>query len=169
MKLEIKLNDRIAAVEFLGHQGDIFKVRVDDKVYEVNTRQVRAGVFSMIHDHNSYLIDVIKGSSNKNLEVAAWNNHYSVDIIDAEARYLMSRGKGSLGEDDNIISSPMPGKVVKVLVNVGDELKAGDTVVIVSAMKMESEYKVKQDCKVSEVLVKENDTVDSHQPMVIVE
>jgi biotin carboxyl carrier protein len=169
MKVDIKLNERIAEVEFLKHEGEYFFIRVDNKVYEVDAKQLKAGVFSILHNNQSFLIDVTQGSSNKNFEVSAWNNRYNVDIIDAEAKYQMSRGKGGLGEDENIISSPMPGKIVKVMVKPGDILKAGDTVIIVSAMKMESEYKVKQDCVVSEVLVNEGDTVDSHQAMVIVE
>lgn len=169
MKLEIKLNERIADVEFIKHEGDLFTIRVDDKFYDIDAKQIKSGVFSMLHDNDSYLIDVLQTSSNKNLEVNAWNNSYSVEIIDAESKYQMSRGKGALGEDENIISSPMPGKVVKVLAKVGDKLCSGDTVIIVSAMKMESEYKVKQDCIVTEVLVKEGDTVDSHQAMVLVE
>ncbi|MBU2466496.1 MAG: biotin/lipoyl-binding protein, partial [Bacteroidetes bacterium] len=71
--------------------------------------------------------------------------------------------------DEHIIASPMPGKVVKVLVKEGDHVKAGETVVVVSAMKMESEYKVKQDRVIKKVLVKEGDTVSGDQPMVIIE
>ena len=54
-------------------------------------------------------------------------------------------------------------------VKKGDKVKAGETVIIVSAMKMESEYKVKQDRVVKDVKVKEGDTVDGNQPLVIVE
>lgn len=169
MKLDIKLNDRTAEVEFIKHEGEIFTLSVDGKLYEIDAKQIKSGAFSMIHDNQSYLIDVLETSSSKNLEVNAWNNNYAVEIIDAESKYQMSRGKGALGDDENVISSPMPGKVVKVLAKIGDHLKEGDTVIIVSAMKMESEYKVKQDCVVSEILVNEGDTVDSHQPMVIVE
>ncbi len=72
-------------------------------------------------------------------------------------------------DDDNTISSPMPGKVVKILVKKGDKIKAGDTVVIISAMKMESEYKVKKDRLIIDVLVKEGDIIDGNQPLVIIE
>jgi len=63
----------------------------------------------------------------------------------------------------------MPGKIVKIMVKKGDVLKAGDTVIVVSAMKMESEYKVKQDSTVQDILVSEGDTIEGHQPLVIVE
>jgi biotin carboxyl carrier protein len=63
----------------------------------------------------------------------------------------------------------MPGKIVKILVKIGDKVKAGDTVVIVSAMKMESEYKVKNDRTIKDILVKEGDTIDGNQPLIIIE
>ena len=63
----------------------------------------------------------------------------------------------------------MPGKVVKIPVNVGDKVKAGDVVIIISAMKMESEYKVKKDRIIREILVKEGDIVEGNQPLIIIE
>jgi biotin carboxyl carrier protein len=169
MKVDIKINDRIAEVEMVENTGSIFKIRVDDKIYEVDSKEVKEGVFSILNNNKSYLIDINAGTSNKNFEVTAWNKVFPVDIIDAEAKYLMSRGKGAAADDENVISSPMPGKVVKILVEEGQEVKAGDTVIIVSAMKMESEYKVKQDSVVKEVCVSEDDTIDGNQPLIIVE
>jgi biotin carboxyl carrier protein len=67
------------------------------------------------------------------------------------------------------MASQSPGKVVKILFKEGDFVKAGETVVVVSAMKMESEYKVKQDRKIKRILVKEGDTVKGDQPMVVIE
>jgi biotin carboxyl carrier protein len=58
---------------------------------------------------------------------------------------------------------------VDVLVSEGDEVKAGQTLVIVSAMKMESEYKSGRDGKIRQILVKAGDTVDSDQVMVTLE
>ena len=70
---------------------------------------------------------------------------------------------------DNSIVSPMPGKVVKVLVQKGDAVQQGQTLIIVAAMKMESEYKVSRDGIVAEVLVKDGDTVDGNQTLIVIE
>jgi biotin carboxyl carrier protein len=88
--------------------------------------------------------------------------------VDAETKYQKSR-KSIDTKEENTISSPMPGKVVRILVKPGDLVKAGDTVVIVSAMKMESEYKVKSDRMIKEIKVKEGDTVSANQPLIIIE
>ena len=60
----------------------------------------------------------------------------------------------------------MPGKVVKVLVAVGDEVKSGQGVVVVEAMKMENELKSPKDGKVKAVAVKEGQAVEAGQSLV---
>ena len=62
----------------------------------------------------------------------------------------------------------MPGKVMKVLVKKGEHVEKGQTVVILSAMKMESEYKAGCSGVVSKVAVKEGDTVEGNQLMVVI-
>jgi len=114
------------------------------------------------------MTSLVEAKNAKSYTVNTLYESFDVQIIDAESKYLMNRKKDD-GEDDLVIASPMPGKVVKVLVKAGDRVKAGETVVVVSAMKMESEYKVKQDRLIKKVLVKEGDTVAGDQPMVIIE
>jgi biotin carboxyl carrier protein len=63
----------------------------------------------------------------------------------------------------------MPGKVVKILAAVGDKVKAGTSVIVVEAMKMQSEYKVKNDCIIKAILVKPNDVIDSDQTLIQLE
>jgi len=67
------------------------------------------------------------------------------------------------------VQSPMPGKVVKVLVTVGDEVKAGQGVVVVEAMKMENELKSPKDGKVKAVSAKEGQAVEAGQSLVTLE
>jgi pyruvate carboxylase subunit B len=67
------------------------------------------------------------------------------------------------------VQSPMPGKVVKVLVGVGDEVKSGQGVVVVEAMKMENELKSPKDGKVKAVAVKEGQAVEAGQSLVTLE
>ena len=169
MKLEINIGERTAEVELLERKDNYAFVSVDGKVYKLDPLQLQNGDYSVLNNHISYNIEIVNGNNPKCYKVSSGFNQYDVDIIDAEAKYLKARGKGGGTEDDNAISSPMPGKVVKILVKEGDEVKAGEAVVIVSAMKMESEYKVKQDRKIIEVCVKEGDNIDGGQPLVIVE
>jgi biotin carboxyl carrier protein len=63
------------------------------------------------------------------------------------------------------VQSPMPGKVVKLLVAPGDEVKAGQGVVVVEAMKMENELKAPRDGKVKAIAVKEGQAVEAGQTL----
>lgn len=58
------------------------------------------------------------------------------------------------------IGAPMPGKVLKLNIKPGDEVKAGDVLMVTEAMKMETNIKAKEDCKVAEVKFKEGDKVE---------
>lgn len=168
MSLEIKINGRIASVKLLKHEGNIYEIEVDDKVYKLDALMVEQGVYSILHNHVSHNLELIEKNDHRHFNVNTYYHSYDVEIIDAEARYKMNRSVDEL-DDIRKIASPMPGKVVRIPVKVGDEVKAGDTVIIVSAMKMESEYKVQKDRTIKEILVKEGDTVDGNQTLVVVE
>ena len=67
----------------------------------------------------------------------------------------------------NYYSSPTPGK--SSYFNIGDNVKAGDTVCIVEAMKLINEINASVDCKISKFLVKDGESVEKGQPLIIVE
>lgn len=168
MAIDIKIEDKVSSVKMLEKNGRFYKISIDNRVYNVDLLEVEKGVYSIIYKNKSYNVELSEGNKAKSFEVNTLYNSYDVDILDAEAKYINSRKSDEL-DDGSVISSPMPGKVVKILVNVGDKLKAGDTVIIISAMKMESEYKVKKDRIVKEIKVNEGDTIDGNQPLVIIE
>ena len=72
-------------------------------------------------------------------------------------------------EQNGRITSPMPGKVVKIPVSVGQEMKAGETVIVIEAMKMQSNYKVTSDCRIKEILVQEGDNIAGEQTLIRLE
>ena len=168
MALEVNIDGQSVNVELLNKEKNIHRISIDGKIYEVDLVMVEKGVYSVIYKNKSYNVELVQGKSLKTYTINTLYNSYDIDILDAEAKYLNSRKQDEL-EDNLAISSPMPGKVVKVLVKVGDKVKAGDTVVVISAMKMESEYKVKKDRLIKEVLVKEGDTIDGNQSLIIIE
>ena len=63
----------------------------------------------------------------------------------------------------------MPGKVVKVYVKPGDRVEVGQPLIVLSAMKMESEFKAGNRGIVREVPVTEGETVDTNQLLVIID
>jgi biotin carboxyl carrier protein len=65
--------------------------------------------------------------------------------------------------------SPMPGKVIRLLVNVGDEVEAGQGLVVVEAMKMQNEIRSPKKGKVERVLVSEGQNVNAGEALAWVE
>ena len=166
--LEIQVGDRVAKVRLLVQNGNNLTISVDDKVYETDIIMVERGVYSIILDGRSYNVELIESEGPKKYSVNTIFNSYDLEVLDAESKYQKSRKRVD-DLEDSIISSPMPGKVVRILCKAGDQVKAGDTVIIVSAMKMESEYKVKNDRTIKEIKVNEGDTVGANQPLIIIE
>ena len=65
--------------------------------------------------------------------------------------------------------SPMPGKVVRVLVAAGAEVEAGQGIIVVEAMKMQNEIKSPKKGKVSKIIAAEGATVNAGEALAIVE
>lgn len=168
MPFEIKIKDRTAKVEILEQTGSLYTVKIGERTYKIDAVRVENGVYSLIYNGKSTNMEMIEGNMPNKYIVNTRSNDYSIEIIDAKARYLAAN-KGELDNGDAIISSPMPGKIVKIMVEKGDQVAKGDTVIIVSAMKMESEYKSPVNGIVSQVFVSENEVVQGNQALIDIE
>jgi biotin carboxyl carrier protein len=127
------------------------------------------GVYSILYNGHSYNVELIQSDNSKKYIVNTFAKTFNVEVVDAESKYISSRSQGMQQEEENLVASPMPGKVVKIPVKAGDQVIAGQTLIVVEAMKMQSEFKASHDKTVLEVLVKEGDTVNAHQLMMKLE
>ena len=123
MSLEIKINDRIARANLIDQDGNILKIEVDGKIYEVDLLHTSDGTFSILEGGNSYNIELVPGNQQKKYTAHTLYDSYDITIIDAESRYLSNRNANGGASKSKTISSPMPGKVVKILVKEGDIVK----------------------------------------------
>jgi len=169
MAVEIKVGERVAWVNLLNQDGNILEIDVDGKVYKVDLMHTADGTFSILENGNSHNIELVPHDEPKKYTAYTLYQSYDLEVIDAEARYLMNRGGSGFDSNENTISSPMPGKVVSVLVKEGDTVKEGETVIIIAAMKMESEYKATKDGVVKKVNVKNEDTIEGNQILIELE
>lgn len=74
-----------------------------------------------------------------------------------------SEGKGE------VIKAPLPGTITSIDVSVGQEVKAGDTLVVLEAMKMANNIEAEKDGKVTAICVKNGQSVMEDDPLVVVE
>jgi len=169
MILEIRVGERTANVELINKEDNKVQISIDDKIYDVDIVMVENGVYSIIMDNKSYNMELMRGESGKSYMVNTLYNYFPVEIIDIQAKYMKSRKIDDVDESQDRIFSPMPGKIVKIPVKKGDQVITGQTVIIVEAMKMQSEYKVKRDSIIKDILVKEGDNVEGNQTLIVLE
>lgn len=165
--MEIQVGNKTMEVTLLSKEGNQVKIDVDGKVYDVDVAMLQNGTCSLIYDGNSYNAEIIKGEGGKHYSVNLNYSTYQIDMLDSQAKYMrMRKGSTSNSGQADVITAPMPCKIVKVYVHDGDELKAGDTVLTMEAMKMQSNYKVSADCTVNEILIKEGESVRVEQTLI---
>jgi biotin carboxyl carrier protein len=82
------------------------------------------------------------------------------------AQAVASKGRGPAGPE--ILRSPMPGKVVKLLVKVGDDVAAGQGVAVIEAMKMENEMRAGRAGKVSAIHVTEGQALEAQAQVLTI-
>ena len=169
MAYEISIGHRTAKIELLNRVGHKALIKVDDIKYDLDIVEVENGVYSILYNGHSYNVELIRGESSKKFIVNTFAKSFNAEVIDAESKYITNRNQGMEVEGSNQVASPMPGKIVKIPVSVGDVVSAGQTLIVVEAMKMQSEFKATGDKIVQAILVKEGDTVDSHQVMIKLE
>jgi biotin carboxyl carrier protein len=169
LDFEIKLGEKLSKVQILREDGNLLKVAVNGKKYDIDIVNVEDGIYSILYKNKSYNIEIIESENSKKYTVNTPYQTYDAEVVDAETRYIASRNQSKELEGNNIISSPMPGRIVRIPVTEGQEVAIGQTVVVVSAMKMESEYKSPKNGIVKNIHVKAGDVVIGHQPLVTIE
>jgi biotin carboxyl carrier protein len=101
-----------------------------------------------------------------------WNLHlrgqrFEAEVLDSRTRSIREMTGAGAGPTGPVpVKAPMPGLMVKVEVEVGDIVEAGQGVAIVEAMKMENELKAQGPGKVHAIHVAEGDTVEKDQVLV---
>lgn len=166
--MEMNIGERTAQIQLLSKEKDLVRISVDDRIYEVNVVVTDNGICSLIHDGRSFSMELSSSDNGRSYTVRQGFNSYEVEIVDAQEKYMRSRRKEDVRQEDTIVA-PMPGKIVKILVNPGDQVKEGDTLVVFEAMKMQSNLNVVGDCTIGTILVSEGDSVASGQPLIRLE
>lgn len=121
----------------------------------VNADIVKTGVdkYHLILNHVSYNIELIgKNETGKLLKIAVNGKIHDVEIKDKYDELLQQLGMDKMiSRKSNVIKAPMPGLVLRILVNEGDNIKKGDALLVLEAMKMENIIKADGDGVVKKI------------------
>ncbi len=155
--------------EFLVEIIDDRHVSIDGKIVEVDFESVQSQpVFSLIVDGKSYEAYVYDGE--EDLEVLVKGRLYHSQVEDERERRLRAASGGGVVDSGTFhLKAPMPGLVVSVSVEEGQEVKKGDVLLILESMKMQNELKCPRDGVVGRILVGGGDSVEQRQKMLSVE
>ncbi|WP_306818147.1 biotin/lipoyl-containing protein [Archangium lipolyticum] len=144
-----------------------FKLTHGGKTFLVDALTLDHGAVSMLVDGTSYGVEF--DEQGDEVQVLVRGQVTRIDVAD-ERRLRLRAGTAAFSvEGKQVIAAPMPGKVVKVLVKLGDEVKEGQGLVVVEAMKMENELKSPKAGKVVELPAKEGTAVEINAKLVVVE
>lgn len=176
MIYEVAIGDRIRTVGIV-RKGGLLHVDVDGRTHIVDARRVNESVLSMLVQRDgatapSRSIDAAFATQPTagDFDVHLDGRRVSVQIRPAGAFGRQKKdGGGTAAAGPQRVVSPMPGKVVRVLVKPGDEVRARQGLVVVEAMKMENELRAARDGRVREVAAKEGQSVDAGTLLLIVE
>ena len=124
--------------------------------------------FHILKDNRSYLCDIISTDFEKKTFEIKVNGHlYKIELKDRFYELLQRMGMGDAGKSKvNNIKAPMPGLVLSIMVKEGQEIKQGDSVLILEAMKMENVIKSQGNGTVKAIKVKTKDAVEKGQVLV---
>lgn len=163
MKYVATVNDKSYTIEI---QPD-GQVLVDGEVRNVD--------FTALDDHSLYSL-LVDNASYEGLvqereglyDVLLWGALYEVKVLDEREQRLAKASSGLIPDDAEIaVRAPMPGLIVKVPVKAGQEVEAGQTLVILESMKMQNELKAPRAGVIQAVNVSEGDSVGHNKRLVV--
>jgi biotin carboxyl carrier protein len=169
MKLTAEIKGQSYALD-MRREGARVEATVDGRRYELEARETEAGTYLLLAGGRVYECratrDAAKGGAT---EVQIGDEIFQVVLVDPK-RLRGARGAGAeaSGGRAQVVAS-MPGKVVRVLVETGAKVEAGDGLVVVEAMKMQNELKSPKSGTVIEVRAESGATVNAGDVLVVVE
>jgi biotin carboxyl carrier protein len=162
---QLKINDKYNYD--IAKDGD--ELSINSKKITADIHQLNASSFHVINDLQSYNVEVVSfNASEKTAEIKVNNNTYTVTAKDQFDILLDKLGLSSLNTAKvSEIKAPMPGMVLKVFVTEGMEIKKGDNLFVLEAMKMENIIKAPADVIVKTVKIKPGDKVEKGQVLMM--
>lgn len=150
------------------NDGNTIAGSLNDAPFEADIIKVREDVYSIIKDGRSYEVELVKHlPEEKKLVVKVNNTSYTLDIKDKYDDLLHSLGLDNLATKKvNDIKAPMPGMVLNILVSEGQEVKKGDALIVLEAMKMENILKSPTDGVIKKIAINKGVAVEKNQLLI---
>jgi len=164
LKLDATVDGKTVRVDVRG-EGRSYSVAFEGRQLEVDFYDSGRDFVSLLIDGCSYEVGLEKRANGYGVFFS--DDTLDVELADALASRAAAHKKGASGPAR--IAAPMPGRLVRLLVEVGQEVASDQGLVVIEAMKMENELRAPRAGKVKEMPVQEGQTVDAGALLVVIE
>lgn len=164
MKLKIELGGRTRTLE-LAREGRRIVATLDGQAVEADAVELGPGIYSILIAGSSFEAQVEAAADGFTVAIAGRR----IPVRVSDPRQWQRRRGGSVeAEGRQQIAAPMPGKVVRVLLQQGEKVDAGQGILVVEAMKMQNEIRSPKTGRVERLLVTEGQAVNAGEIVAVV-
>ena len=141
----VKFNGSERSIDISKLSEYTYQVQMDNKVFHITAHKLENSKYSFLIDGH-YFESVVRTK------------------LEERASEILEQSEKSAGEQ--IITSPMPGLILRLDKNLGDHVKKGESLILLEAMKMENELRAPKDGIISEIFVEEGSSVEKNQQLI---
>ena len=140
-----------------------YKYTINGKMYEVAVGDIEENIVSVTVNGEEYKVELEKQPEPEKKKPVLGKPTAQAESSDNEPA-----AKGPINKN-NAVKAPLPGVITDIKVAVGDEVQAGDTVVVLEAMKMANNLQAEKAGKVTAICVKIGESVMEDDALVVIE
>ncbi len=168
MKLTAEIGKEKHTLDIKRDEGRVI-AEVDGRRYEIGVSEPVADSYLLIADGSVYECRVERDAARRaSLTVHTRNHAYPITLVDPK-RLRAAQSTGAQTDGSAQVLAVMPGKVVRVLVDEGAVVEAGQGLLVVEAMKMQNEMKSPRAGKVVELRARAGATVNAGDVLAVIE
>ncbi|MGB0455076.1 MAG: acetyl-CoA carboxylase biotin carboxyl carrier protein subunit [Bacteriovoracaceae bacterium] len=161
MEKKISINGIEQTISNVVRDESNISFEYNGKKYSYNFKSLKQGQTLLNSDGENHILNY---STSSDGEFHIFGQEFEAKLVSSEQRRSKSSGGGA-----GSLNAPMPGKIFKIIAAVGDELKKGDSILIMEAMKMEHTIKAPIDGKLAKICFNEGDQVTGGAALAVVE
>jgi biotin carboxyl carrier protein len=141
---------------------------LNDAPVKPDISQQKPGLYHFIHNHKTYTIELLGRDENSQTILMKINGKKCEARVQNKFDLLLEKMGLSLDRQNTLshMKAPMPGLILSIMVEEGQEVKKGDPLLILEAMKMENIIKSPGDGKISALKAKKGDSVEKNQLLI---
>ncbi len=165
MNIRMAFEEKEITVNIPGYSDNHFVFGIDGNSYHASPVSSSPNRIDFTIDHHHYFAWISEDLEN-NAFVSTGGHIFQLKRHDILAESVFASGFDTHGHNSNHVTSPMPGKVIRIQAKAGNEVKKGEGLLIIEAMKMENLIVSPRDAVVKSINVEVNDRVESSTVLV---